>query len=126
VRAEKIFRSYPSFNPEKPKTSLKLFLADLERNGRAAGMDDAALINAVTGKLEGPAREHIGETLFLRWESFKTSLLERFQMNSIAATDKLREIRKGKNQTVDAYAEEFRKLRSLAFPANLSPFDKDT
>ena len=77
-------------------------------------------------KLEGPAREHIGETLFLRWESFKASLLESFQMNSIAATDKLREIRKGKNQTVDAHAEEFKKLRSLAFPTNLSSYDKET
>jgi len=84
-------------------------------------MDDTALINAAIGKLEGPAREHIGETFFLRWESFKTSLLERFQMNSIAATDKLCEIKKGKNQAADAYAEVLKKMRSLAFPANLSP-----
>jgi len=75
ARAEKIFCSYPSYNPEKPKISLKLFLADLERNGWAAGMDDTALINAAIGKLEGPAREHTGETRFLRCESFKTSLL---------------------------------------------------
>jgi len=119
-RAEKVFHTLKPFDPADSKADLALYLKNLERISLQAGWNEEQFVFLARQKFVGNALRALEIAQADTWEDFRSVLFRQFGITTSVAEERLRQLKKKRNQTVADYANEFRYLRSLCCPHDMS------
>ena len=116
-----MFHTLPTFDIENPKADLSPYLKTLERLWKRTKWSEYTFVFAARQKFTGTILRALEMAGVSKWKELRDVLISQFGVNQATAEDRMNQLRKKKSQSVSEYANEFRYLRSLSYPADATP-----